>query len=173
MTSDPLFSSQPPAGLWEALQSSSSRPRLHSRPLSSFEHGISDVSELTDGETTNRYDLLCPRAQCGSIVLKKGAAVMKERESLQIESSDIPTHPLLPPLPSVPESSQWWLVTPTPMAFENVGFSRPVESLPLSPSGKKLKLLACAECDLGPLGWSEEGGSEFWLACSRVGYRSG
>ena len=39
-------------------------------------------------------------------------------------------------------------------------------------TGKKLKLLACAECDLGPLGWSEEGGTEFWLACSRVGYRT-
>jgi hypothetical protein len=39
-------------------------------------------------------------------------------------------------------------------------------------TGKKLKLLACAECDLGPLGWSEEGGTEFWLTCSRVGYRA-
>jgi len=35
---------------------------------------------------------------------------------------------------------------------------------------QRLKLLACAECDLGPLGWSEEGGSEYWLACSRVRY---
>ena len=37
-------------------------------------------------------------------------------------------------------------------------------------AGQQLKLLACAECDLGPLGWSEEGGSEYWLACSRVSY---
>ena len=37
-------------------------------------------------------------------------------------------------------------------------------------SGPRLKLLACAECDLGPLGWCEEGGKEFWLACPRVGY---
>ena len=37
-------------------------------------------------------------------------------------------------------------------------------------SGPKLKLLACAECDLGPLGWCEEGGKEFWLTCTRVGY---
>lgn len=78
------------------------------------------------------------------------------------------------------------------MAFENIGFTRPVQ--PLTNSGKsicllnhlrnffiticgnaffagqQLKLLACAECDLGPLGWSEEGGSEYWLACSRVSY---
>lgn len=35
---------------------------------------------------------------------------------------------------------------------------------------KKLKFLICADCDLGPLGWAEEGGNEFWLACSRVKY---
>lgn len=74
------------------------------------------------------------------------------------------------------------------MAFENIGFTHPVQPLTnsgislclLNPSlkvhyciffaGRRLKLLACAECDLGPLGWSEEGGSEYWLACSRVGY---
>lgn len=72
------------------------------------------------------------------------------------------------------------------MAFENIGFTHPVQ--PLTNSGKplislmkiphdnvfyagrRLKLLACAECDLGPLGWSEEGACEYWLACSRVGY---
>lgn len=37
-------------------------------------------------------------------------------------------------------------------------------------AGQRLKLLACGECDLGPLGWSEEGGFEYWLACARVGY---
>ncbi|KAF9265626.1 hypothetical protein L218DRAFT_957226 [Marasmius fiardii PR-910] len=57
------------------------------------------------------------------------------------------------------------------MQFENIGFSRTAEGLPLSPSGKKMKLLTCAECDLGPLGWCEEGGTEFWLASTRVGYR--
>lgn len=53
------------------------------------------------------------------------------------------------------------------MAFENVAFSRTVSS-----SGKNLKLLACAECELGPLGWCAEGGSEFWLVADRVGYRA-
>ncbi|KIK59482.1 hypothetical protein GYMLUDRAFT_227051 [Collybiopsis luxurians FD-317 M1] len=163
--------SQPPAGLWEALQTSSSRSRPKPKSLESFENGISDVSETAGADTSNKYDLLCPREGCASVILKRGVAKLQERQSLQIEPSDIPIHPLLPPLPNNPESVQWWLITPTPMQFENIGFSRPVESLSLSPSGKKLKLLACAECDLGPLGWSEEGGSEFWLACSRVGYR--
>ncbi|KAJ4483043.1 Mss4-like protein [Lentinula edodes] len=168
MASDNLSQSLPPVGLWEALQGSSSKPRPNPHPLSSFEHGIIDVSESADGEKINKYDLLCPRAECGSVILKRGAAALKERE----KPSDIPTHPLLPQLPSASEFTQWWLITPDPMQFENVGFSRPVESLSLSPSGRKLKLLICAECDLGPLGWSEEGGSEFWLVCSRVGYRS-
>ncbi|KAJ3736015.1 Mss4-like protein [Lentinula guzmanii] len=166
-------SSQLPAGLLEALQASSSRSRPTPHPLSSFANGISDVTETIDGETVNKCDLLCPRPGCGSIILKKGVATLEERESLQIEPSDIPPHPLLPPLPDTSESIRWWLITPSPMSFENIGFSRPVESLPLSPAGKKFKLLACAECDLGPLGWSEEGGTEFWLACSRVGYQSG
>jgi hypothetical protein len=76
------------------------------------------------------------------------------------------------------------------MAFENIAFTHAVQPLTNSGkslcllnhllqvhdctgntffSGKQLKLLACGECELGPLGWSE-GGSEYWLACSRVGY---
>ncbi|KAJ3808554.1 Mss4-like protein [Lentinula aff. lateritia] len=168
MASDNPSQFLPPVGLWEALQASSSKPRPNPHPLSSFEHGIIDVSESINGEKINRYDLLCPRAECGSVILKRGVAALKERE----KPSDIPTHPLLPQLPSSSEFTQWWLITPNPMQFENVGFSRPVESLSLSPSGRKVKLLICAECDLGPLGWSEEGGTEFWLACSRVGYCS-
>ncbi|THU84913.1 Mss4-like protein [Dendrothele bispora CBS 962.96] len=157
--------------LWAALQQASSKPRPHPHPLSSFTNGISDVSN-SDGETTNKYDLLCPRIGCGSVIIRQGVAKLKKRESIKMEPSDITPNPLLTPMPDSPEQSHWWLITPSPMEFENIGFSRPVESLSLSPSGKKLKLLACAECDLGPLGWSEEGGTEFWLACSRVGYRS-
>ncbi|KAK7467395.1 hypothetical protein VKT23_004451 [Stygiomarasmius scandens] len=154
--------------LWAALQQASSKPRPHPHPLSSFSNGISDITT----EQTNKYDLLCPRVGCGSVILRKGVAKLKERESLKMEPSDLPPNPYLSPLPDNSEQSHWWLITPSPMEFENIGFSRPVESLSVSASGKKLKLLSCAECDLGPLGWTEEGGTEFWLACSRVGYRS-
>ncbi|KAF5373595.1 hypothetical protein D9758_000777 [Tetrapyrgos nigripes] len=157
--------------LWAALQQASSGPRPYPHPLSSFANGVQDVS--SDGESTNKYDLLCPRGGCGSVILKQGVGKLIERESVKMEPPDVPSNPLLPSLPESPEQSHWWLITPNPMQFENIGFSRPVESLSVSPSGKKLKLLACAECDLGPLGWSEEGGTEFWIACSRVGYRSG
>lgn len=52
--------------------------------------------------------------------------------------------------------------------MRTLDFTRPVA---LQATDKKLKLLIRAECDLGPLGWYEEGGSEFWLAVSRVRYR--
>lgn len=135
-----------------------------------------------------------------------------------------PPDPLLPPLPVPPANVPWWQITPTPMQFENIEFSRRVEFLshpkvcdplkgnvcqfgafpaivigpdpvlgdasgtyPQPDSGESdgsggsgvplarttttmAQLLACAECNLGPLGWCKEGGTEFWLACSRVRY---
>ncbi|KAJ7651995.1 hypothetical protein DFH06DRAFT_1206499 [Mycena polygramma] len=77
------------------------------------------------------------------------------------------TPTLLPAMPEPPALVNWWLVAPSPMEFENIGFSKP-----LSGANAQMKLLVCAECDLGPVGWSEVGGTEFWLACSRVGYRA-
>ncbi|KAJ8079148.1 hypothetical protein PM082_013436 [Marasmius tenuissimus] len=163
---------QVPAGLWEALQSSSSRQRPISKLLKSFENGISDITNKDEGPS-NRYDILCPRSGCGSIILKNKVAKLVDREdSPQIDPSNLPLHPVLTEITADSESSsKWWLITPSPMQFENVGFSKTTEAM-LGPSGKKLKLLACAECDLGPLGWSEEGGTEFWLASTRVGYRA-
>jgi len=163
---------QMPSGLWDALQrSSQNRPRV--RSFSSFAGGIADVLESDSdhqGSWVNKFDLLCPRSECGSIILKRGVAKQVEQSTVQIDPPDLPPHPLLPSLPTPPATAQWWLITPSPMEFENIGFSRPVPSLAHT-ADKKLKLLACAECDVGPLGWSEEGGTEFWLACARVGYR--
>ena len=61
------------------------------------------------------------------------------------------------------------------MAFENIGYSRPSDkSLPPSApgmeGGKRVKWLICAECDLGPVGWSYDGSDESWLAVDRVRY---
>ncbi|KAF8551629.1 Mss4-like protein [Imleria badia] len=88
-----------------------------------------------------------------------------------MDSPDHPVDPVLDPLPTPPATVQWWLVTPSPMEFENVGFSRPVvRTGDNTASSKPIKFLICADCDVGPLGWCEEGGKEFWLACSRVKY---
>lgn len=162
---------QIPSGVWDALQRSASARPL-GRAHSSFSGGILDLVEphpAKQGVSVNKFDLLCPRSACGSIILKRGVGEWVERASVQIDPGGLAAQAILPPLPTPPETCQWWLITPSPMEFENIGFSRPTQP---SSTGPKLKLLACAECDLGPLGWSEEGGREFWLACARVGYRA-
>ncbi|EJF63647.1 acyl-CoA N-acyltransferase [Dichomitus squalens LYAD-421 SS1] len=163
-----------PPGLWEALQRQSSRARPVARPLTSFPNAAQDVVSDADaqGPPSNKHDLLCPRLGCGSVILKAGAASWVERASVQLDPP-AGRHALpevLGRLPDPPATAQWWLVRGSAMAFENIGFSRPVQQT--APSGGRMKLLACAECDLGPLGWCEEGGTEFWLASNRVGYRA-
>ncbi|KJA18247.1 hypothetical protein HYPSUDRAFT_145216 [Hypholoma sublateritium FD-334 SS-4] len=159
-----------PAGIFEALKRRRAAPA--SKLVSDFEGGVSDLIQSADeasGTSRNKHDLLCPRAKCGSLILRAGVGKWVERASVQMEPLGTQS-PDLAALPTPPETAQWWLITPSPMEFENVGFTRPVQSL--TELGRKIKLLTCAECDLGPLGWSQEGGTEFWLACSRVAYRS-
>ncbi|KAJ7100605.1 acyl-CoA N-acyltransferase [Mycena belliarum] len=154
-----------PQGVLEALQ----RPSRNPVPqlFSSFPGGVTEVSSAESaGILVNKYDLLCPRTDCGSVILKSGVAKLTEAPSVQMEPADHPLNTLLPALPAPPSAAQWWLVAPSAMEFENIGFSRAVDLL-----GDKMKLLVCAECELGPLGWCKDGGTEFWLACSRVGYR--
>lgn len=72
-------------GLLEALQSQSASSRRQGRLLSSFPSGILDVSEEGD-LTANRYDLLCVNERCGSIILKRGVAVLQEGECVQVSA---------------------------------------------------------------------------------------
>ncbi|KAJ3529873.1 hypothetical protein NMY22_g8821 [Coprinellus aureogranulatus] len=165
-----LSPSQPqiPTDVLQALLKPSSE-KHNPRLVSGGEHDLGDLVERDDatGSAVNKYDLLCPRG-CRSVILKKGAAQWTERTSVAMEPEDF-KHALLPPMPPPPETALWWLVGPSPTAFENIGFTLPSG---MHSTGKRLKLLTCAECDLGPLGWCEEGGSEFWLAATRVGYRN-
>lgn len=116
---------QLPPGLWEALQKSSTgRSRPAARLLPSFPSGVQDV---TAEGSTNKHDLLCPRDGCGSVILKANVATLVERESAQLEPAGR-ENPHLASLPPPPASTHWWRVTPNAMAFENVGFSRPVGS---------------------------------------------
>ncbi|KAJ7182668.1 acyl-CoA N-acyltransferase [Mycena crocata] len=153
-------------GAFDALQRSSDN-NLVPRLLSSIPGGIPEVSSNDTNVSVNKFDILCPRKGCGSVILKSGVARLREKTSLQMEPAQRPHNPLLPILPPPPAVIQWWLITPSPMEFKNIGFSHAIFSL-----GDKIQLLACAECDLGPLGWCKEGGAEFWLACSRVGYQT-
>ena len=83
---------------------------------------------------------------------------------------DPPGHPAPAPLPThdPDEPSSWWLISGSPMLFENIGFSKTLEP---DSDGVRRKLLACAECDLGPLGWCVLGGTNHWIAVDRVGYQ--
>ncbi|KZT70613.1 Mss4-like protein [Daedalea quercina L-15889] len=171
--SEPVAPPNVPAGLWEALQRSAiTRNRAVGRALAAFPNGAQDLA-VDEGQGTlrNKHDLLCPRSGCGSVILKSGIAALVERMSMVLEPPEHTAATLLPPLPVPPGTMNWWFITPNAMAFENIGFSKGVISEGTLSTGKRLKLLSCADCDLGPLGWCEEGGSEFWLACSRVSYR--
>ncbi|KAI5826663.1 acyl-CoA N-acyltransferase [Schizophyllum commune Tattone D] len=161
-----------PPGLFEALQRSSARARPPGKLLSALPGGMADVVEANadkPGVMLNKHDLLCPREGCGSIILKAGAATWTERASVQMEPAGGTPNPHLAALPAPPETTQWWLVTGSMMTFENIGFSNTIPSA--EKGGASMKLLTCAECDLGPLGWNEVGGKEFWLAAARVAYR--
>jgi len=68
-----------PPGLLAALQNQSALPPRNGPLFSSFEKGILDVSQ-----TSNRYDLLCVNERCGSVILKRGVAILHERESVQV-----------------------------------------------------------------------------------------
>ncbi|KAL5483515.1 hypothetical protein ACEPAI_8747 [Sanghuangporus weigelae] len=164
-----------PPGLLEALQqSNSSRNRSSARLLSSFPGTVDDVSNDFDGVKMNKYDISCPRPGCGCIILKAGVGTLVEKELPEIEPAKPPPPGLLAPLPTVGSSVSCWLVQPNPMVFENIGFSRSVDRGigTQGPAGQTLKLLSCADCDLGPLGWCVVGVPEFWLLCERVGYRT-
>jgi len=73
-----------PPGVWAALQRPPrSRPVI--RHFASFD-GISDICGLDPDDTgniLNKFDLLCPREECGSTILKASVAKWVERASVQ------------------------------------------------------------------------------------------
>ncbi|EMD36372.1 hypothetical protein CERSUDRAFT_95688 [Gelatoporia subvermispora B] len=80
---------QPPAAapddLWAALERASSRPKAKAQLLLCFANGVQDLNVDSDGSRTNKYNLLCPREGCGSVILKDGSATAVERESVRLE----------------------------------------------------------------------------------------
>jgi guanine nucleotide exchange factor len=77
-----------PPGVFEALQRAP-RSRPEGVMLSTFPNGILDVQQEsnTAGESTNKYDLLCPREGCGSVLLLKQAAQWVERATAPVRFS--------------------------------------------------------------------------------------
>ena len=85
--SSPSQIQQLPPGILDALQHRQNIVRL-SKPLSDFPNGIADLTN-TDGRGgawVNKLDLLCPKVNCGSVILKSGVAKWVERPSIQVNS---------------------------------------------------------------------------------------
>jgi hypothetical protein len=74
---------QLPPGLLEALRQPS-KDKLVPRPLTSFPDGILSVTEQGTDAQANKFDILCPRNGCGSIILKRGVGTCVERPSVQV-----------------------------------------------------------------------------------------
>lgn len=115
-------------------QSFRSGDRPAPKLLSAFTAGgVQEVAvegSSEEGAQSNKFDLLCPRDGCGSTILKKGVATLVESESILLEPPEKQqVTPYLPALPEPSTSTHWWRITPNPMAFENIGFSRPVGDL--------------------------------------------
>jgi hypothetical protein len=64
------------------LRPSKNRPT--GRTLASFSDGITEVSMPESHSLVNKYDLLCPRPECGSIILRTGVAKLVEKPSVQV-----------------------------------------------------------------------------------------
>ncbi|WVR03047.1 hypothetical protein IAU60_000036 [Kwoniella sp. DSM 27419] len=166
------------ADIFAALQAQSSGSFRRSPPATSPYSTFSQdpKGELATGEEgkacTNSRRLYCFREGCGSVILSEGVG-----EWLELEGAALPNDPASP-FPETP-SNVYWHIPGAPFAFDNIGFSRPDVSnpnplpsfAPRDVEGQgKVKWLICAECDLGPVGWSWEGGKSAWVAADRVRY---
>ena len=74
---------QVPEGVWDALLHKSSSSRT-GRLLSSFDSIGSVTTKTVAGGLVNKFDLICPREGCGSIILKEGVGKLVERASEQV-----------------------------------------------------------------------------------------
>ncbi|ORX35084.1 Mss4-like protein [Kockovaella imperatae] len=164
------------ADIFAALQaqSSSSRKRPPTQLISDLPEGEDAKASLTNGQGTNVTKIHCFRQGCGCVILAPGVGQWISADSNLIPSEDGSPFPGSNASPD--NQSAYWHITGSPMSFDNIGFSKPSElkslslNAPGNASGKKVKWLSCADCDLGPVGWSFEGGTEAWLAVERVRY---
>ncbi|KAJ3022633.1 hypothetical protein HKX48_005695 [Thoreauomyces humboldtii] len=136
------------------------QPVTPNSPYAFFSDASADLVQSKD--STNAYDIHCPVCKCK--ILKKGVAkktdmdasvrvylsttVFRPRKGLThvffVEQIELHLPPSLSTsVPLVPAHT--WTVTDM-MAFENVGFTKPVP-------GAETRYLSCADCDLGPIGY--------------------
>lgn len=153
------------------------------------------VEEKLVEDGKNKFDLYCPRAECRCLLIRKGAASWVAKGShkgdlevrhvflarstqllmsltMVLARKQLPLLPRridAPPRPSAASPHLGYWTLSSPLAFENIGFTR---SLPPSsshpPPGQaqpatttsQIKYLTCADCDFGPLGWHDTEGRD-------------
>ncbi|KLT46507.1 Mss4-like protein [Cutaneotrichosporon oleaginosum] len=149
-----------------ALAAAAQRPKPASTPFSELSKDALTTKGSFDGALINTRRLICPREGCGCVILRAKNSSWEECDG------DILPHDSAAPFS--PSAHAYWRVDGGPYTFENIGYSRNVDAtLPSGAPGAgagKVKWLICAECDMGPLGWSTEGGDSSWVAVERVRY---
>lgn len=76
-----------PTGLFEALRlSSSSHRRPPTRSFNSFDglDNLSSASANSFDSKINKFDILCPRSGCGSVILKDGVGRLVDKELAEV-----------------------------------------------------------------------------------------
>lgn len=159
---------------------------------------VGGIEAVVDKETgTNSVDLFCPRAECRCLLLRKGAGkfVRGHKSDFEVRPdllriltplahgrfsilAQLPALPHPVGLAPPPSSSAGYFSVPSPLTFENIGFSRnaaPPSSIPPAAAAGSLvssdapspaapaaniKYLICADCDHGPLGWHDTEGRD-------------
>ncbi|XP_054164695.1 guanine nucleotide exchange factor MSS4 homolog [Oppia nitens] len=111
----------------------------------------SSISSLVDSEGKNSKNLSCLHCNCLLLRPNIGLYVKIEKElpSVMSRSEDTNQSELL---------SDFWLVSDM-FQFENMAFSKNV---------KDVKYLACAECDIGPIGWHNLSDQKCYIANNRI-----
>ncbi|KAG0268342.1 hypothetical protein DFQ27_006965 [Actinomortierella ambigua] len=145
-------------------------------PLTPFTYDLDSLLEGQDlDQQLNRFDIYCPQSTCRSLILRKKTAhiVKRPRSNLSKEGSDQITEQEQNSIPNAQGQEDvaadpmlsFWIVKDM-MDFDNIGFTKTL------PSG--IKLLACADCDTGPLGYHDTNAAsdnrEYLIAFNRVRY---
>ncbi|GAA6064257.1 hypothetical protein JCM10212_006406 [Sporobolomyces blumeae] len=129
-------------------------------------------------EGTNLADLYCPRQECRCLLVKKGTAKWVRQHAQDVELPALPTRigANIPSSSTATRSSTrgYWSLS-SPLAFENIGFTRSVppqssasgssnsDSTARGGDQQEIKYLTCADCDFGPLGWHDTQGRDLGL----------
>ncbi|GAA5881788.1 hypothetical protein JCM16303_006452 [Sporobolomyces ruberrimus] len=130
------------------------------------------VEEKLVEDGKNKFDLYCPRAECRCFLIRKGAAswVAKGSHKGDLELPPLPRRIDAPPRPSAASPHLGYWTLSSPLAFENIGFTRslppssshppPGQAPPSMTTTSQIKYLTCADCDFGPLGWHDTEGRD-------------